>query len=97
MKFITEAEYEQLQPYLDEQNRVTTWPSKRNRKSVQFIVLKYLAAQFEPGATYHEREVNDLLRLHHTFDDPALLRRELFESGLINRTRNGFSYWRNLA
>ena len=61
----------------------------------QQIVLKYLATQFELGVLYTEREVNALLNQDHTFGDPALLRRELFERGLVDRVPNGSAYWLN--
>lgn len=34
-----------------------------------------------------------VLNQHHTFADPALLRREMFERKLINRKRDGSAYW----
>ncbi|HEY9647118.1 MAG TPA: DUF2087 domain-containing protein [Chroococcidiopsis sp.] len=82
-----------LKPYLDAQGRITQWPSKRNRSRVQTLVLWYLAEKFVPGITYTEQQVNAILNQHHTFNDPALLRRELFDHGLINRARNGSAYW----
>ncbi|MDM9384989.1 DUF2087 domain-containing protein [Chlorogloeopsis sp. ULAP01] len=85
----------ELKSYLDEQGRVKEWPSKRNRGKFQKLVLEYLATKFEPGATYTEKQVNALLNRYHTFNDPALLRRELFESKLINRMRDGSAYWCN--
>ncbi len=86
-------DFKELQPYLDEQGRVTRWPSKRNRARVQTLVLWYLASKFSTGVAYTEREVNSLLNQHHTFQDPALLRRELYEHGLIQRKRDGSAYW----
>jgi hypothetical protein len=86
-------DFTELKPYLDQQERVIRWPSKRNRARVQTLVLWYLASKFTEGVTYSEKEVNALLNRHHTFGDPALLRRELFEHGLIQRQRNGSAYW----
>jgi len=80
-----------LRNYLDEDGRVLVYPSKRRGKQ---LVLAYLAEKFEPGRRYSEREVNDLLRAHHTFEDWALLRRDLFEMGFLRRTRDGSAYWR---
>jgi hypothetical protein len=81
---------DELKTYLDSEGRLTQWPSKR---SIQQVALDYLAEKFEPGRTYAEREVNDLLKQWHTFEDWALLRRELFERGLLNRKRDGTEYW----
>ncbi|HEY9762534.1 MAG TPA: DUF2087 domain-containing protein [Trichocoleus sp.] len=83
----------ELKHYLDEQGRLKTWPSKRRKGQTQQIALEYLATKFEPGVFYNEREVNTLLNQHHTFGDPALLRRELFDRGLVDRVRDGSAYW----
>lgn len=76
--------------YLDERGRVAVYPSKRQAK---LVVLRHLATFFEAGRQYSEAEVNDLLRDHHTFEDWALLRRDLFENGLLRRNRDGSVYW----
>jgi hypothetical protein len=83
----------ELENYLDDAGRVTNWPSKRHRVK-QRLVLKYLALKFDPTVTYTEKEVNALLRRYHCFNDPALLRRELFEAGWLDRKLNGSAYWR---
>jgi hypothetical protein len=85
---------EELKNYLDEQERVTEWPSKRNKGKFQLLVLQYLASKLAPGATYTEKEVNTLLNQYHTFNDSALLRREMVERRLIERLRDGSAYWR---
>jgi len=79
-----------LDRYLDGSGRLTVYPSRSSRKR---LVLAFLAAQFERGREYSEREVNAILRQHHTFDDPALLRRELFDRGYLDRTPDGARYW----
>ena len=88
MDYITE-----LQNYLDDQNRLKNWPSKRNKGRFQQLALEYLATKLEPDIYYSEREVNALLNHHHTFEDPALLRRELFDRGLLDRVKSGAAYW----
>ena len=50
--------------------------------------------KFEFGRTYRELEVNAILKGWHGFSDWALLRRELFERRLLDRTPNGLSYTR---
>jgi hypothetical protein len=92
MDFISDLKPE-LKPYLDEQGRLTAWPSKRNKGRVRQLALSYLASKFECGFLYSERDVNALLREYHTFEDPALLRRELFDRGLLDRVPNGSAYW----
>ena len=80
-----------LQQYLDSSGRVTRWPG-RKKKQDQQIVLDYLAAQFSPGKTYNEQEVNAILKQFHTFEDWAMLRRELYERGYMQRTPDGTEY-----
>jgi hypothetical protein len=81
----------ELQNHLDNEGRLTAWPSKR---SLQLLALNYLATKLEPRRVYVEKEINALLNSWHTFGDPALLRRELYERGLLNRQKNGAEYWR---
>ncbi len=54
------------------------------------VVLDWLAARFEPGKTYPERDVNLLLGMVH--EDVAALRRYLVDEEFLER-RDGF-YWR---
>ena len=83
-------DFEQLKNHLDVEGRLKWWPSKRSK---QLVALDYLATKFEPGKTYSESEVNYLLNQWHTFGDPALLRRELFDDALLNRQLDGTEYW----
>jgi chloramphenicol O-acetyltransferase type A len=76
--------------YLDEEGRITVWPSKRSRK---LAVLRYLVSKFDIGTEYAQAEVNEILERSHTFGDAPLLRRELFECRLLDRTRDGSRYW----
>ena len=87
---------EVLKNYLDNQGRLQAWPSRRNKGQFQQWALEYLVSQFEPDLYYTEREVNTLLMQYHTFGDPALLRRELFERGLVDRGKDGPACWLNL-
>ncbi len=58
----------------------------------QRVILGYLAAAFEPGVNYTEKEVNTLLRRFHA--DTAALRRALVDAGLLARESDGSRYWR---
>ena len=82
---------EDLQQFLDDNGRVTRWPKKRKEKD---IILAYLAEKIGTHREYTEFEINEILKQFHTFDDWALLRRELYEAGLLNRTKDGSTYWR---
>jgi hypothetical protein len=68
--------------------RLVIMPSKRSKL---LLVLDHLAQEFEPGRTYAEREVNDVLGGYH--DDFAALRRYLVDEGYL--TREGGVYWRS--
>jgi hypothetical protein len=81
----------ELKNHLDNEGRLIRWPSRRE---LQHLALDYLATKLETGRNYSEREVNILLNSWHTFGDPALLRRELYERGLLNRQHDGTEYWR---
>ncbi|MBV9870235.1 MAG: DUF2087 domain-containing protein [Frankiaceae bacterium] len=67
--------------------RLTQIPAVRSKR---LVVLDRLAAEFEPGQRYDERQVNDALRVWH--DDVAALRRYLVDEGFLSRDHG--AYWR---
>jgi hypothetical protein len=79
----------ELRPFMDDTGRIKQWPT---RQKVQRMAADYLAARFEPGREYSEREVNELLMDWHTFADWALLRRVLFDWCYIDRESDGTRY-----
>ena len=79
--------------YIDKEGRIIQWPKRKKRK-LQLNILRFMAHQFELDRIYTEREVNDVLKAHHTFEDWALLRRELYELGWMTRELNGTEYRR---
>jgi hypothetical protein len=81
----------QLDNFLDENGRVTVWPSKHANKQ---LILSYLAGKFSRDRTYSEKEINDTLRDWHTFEDWAVLRRSLVDYGYMERKRDGSEYRR---
>lgn len=80
----------EMRPFLDTQGRLRQWPAKQRLRE---MAIAYLATRFEPGTTYREREVNDLLDRWHTFGDRTLLRRYLVDLGYLERERDGSRYW----
>ncbi len=62
-------------------------PASRRKR---WIVLKWLAEQFQEGRRYKESEVNDLIQRRHW--DCATLRRELIGYRML--AREGGVYWR---
>ena len=56
-----------LKNFLDGENRLKAFPSKRK---LQLCAVRYLAEKFEPGRIYTEGEVNGILNLPRP-GDPA--------------------------
>jgi hypothetical protein len=77
-----------LANFLDSSGRLRTIPTKLSKLTV---VLDHLAQEFEPGRTYPEAEVNEMLQRFHP--DFAALRRYLVENGFL--TREDSVYWRS--
>ena len=67
--------------------RIVTMPTKRAKR---LVVLDHVAQSFEPGRTYPESQVNEVLRSFH--EDVAALRRYLVDEGFL--TREAGVYWR---
>ena len=84
----TQGENE-LRNFLDEQGRLKSYPAKRKR---QIYALIYLASKFEQGRLYTEKEVNEVISNWHTFNDWALLRRDLLDSQFLSRKPDGSEY-----
>lgn len=82
-----------LSTYQDAQGRFTQFPGKKQKKK-QLQMLYYLGDFFKTGRQYSEPEVNDILNVHHTFGDPASLRRLMFGQGILGRTIDGKAYWK---
>lgn len=78
-----------LQSFLDENGRLTAYPSKRKMK---LYALIYIAEKIEKDMVYTEKEINSLLDKWHTFNDPATLRRELYTHRFIDRDSYGKEY-----
>jgi predicted transcriptional regulator len=81
-----------VKDYLLPDGRLKTIPSQRKKL---MVILRFLANAFEPGTTYTEKQVNEILAGFH--DDTASLRRELISANLMKRDTNGTRYWRTEA
>jgi len=77
-----------LRNFLTPHGRLHTIPT---RHAKLLVVLDHLAQQFEPGRTYDEREVNEILTRFHP--DVAALRRYLVDDQFL--TREDSVYWRS--
>lgn len=76
-----------LARFLTEDGRLAVMPTKRSKR---LLVLDHVSQRFEPGRTYAEAEVSELLAQFH--DDYAALRRYLVDEQFLARDSN--VYWR---
>lgn len=79
-----------IKNFLDN-DKVKLWPSKNVAKE---MVRSYIAGYIQTGRKYTEKEINVLIDQYHTFGDPALIRRELCDHGLLKRDNYGREYWK---
>lgn len=81
-----------LRTIKDKNGIIIRWPVKKIEKKA---VLDYLITKFDKNKQYKEIEINFILKKWHSFNDHALLRRELYDNFYLNRTNDGSSYWVN--
>lgn len=68
--------------------RLKSIPSQQKKLDV---ILRHVAASFEPGRQYTEKEVNEILSRYH--QDTAMLRRGLVDFKYMVREVGGARYW----
>ena len=76
---------------INEFDEIIRWPKK---PSVKKIVINWLSNKFNCEIKYSEKEVNEILDRHHSFNDIALLRRELISRKYLSRKDDGSEYWK---
>ena len=76
---------------INEFDEIIRWPQK---PSVKKIVINWLSNKFNSEIKYSEKEVNEILDRHHSFNDSALLRRELISRKFLSRKDDGSEYWK---
>ena len=62
--------------------------------SVKQRVINWLSNKFNGEIKYSEKEVNEILDRHHSFNDIALLRRELISRKFLSIKDDGSEYWK---
>lgn len=82
----------ELQNFLDKDGGINVWPKKHKAKR---MILDHLATFFEREIIYSENEVNGIITKHHSFENIALLRRELIEKRILQRERDCSKYWKS--
>lgn len=73
----------------DARGRLVRWPHKY---SVQRLAMWVLWTHFDGKRVYTEREVNEVLKLWHTWGDHVTLRRELINHRLLTRKSDCSEY-----
>jgi len=76
---------------INEFDEIIRWPKKPPDKK---IVINWLSNKFNGEIKYSEKEVKKILDRHHSFNDIALLRRELISRKFLSRKDDGSEYWK---
>jgi len=80
-----------LMRYFDADGQLVNWPSK---SSLQEACLWVMWSRLPARKKLTEDELNRQIQANHLFGDYALIRRQLFELGLVSRTADGREYKR---
>ena len=81
---------DKIKRFLDDEGRLKAYPAKHKQK---VFALYYLASKFTYGVHYTEKEINQILKAWHSFDDWVMLRRDLYDFCFLGREPNGSVYW----
>lgn len=79
----------EIQNFLDQEGRLKQFPARRKMK---LEALAYIAQKLDSNREYTEKQFNEALCEWHTFNDPATLRRELYNNRFVNRSNDGKVY-----
>ncbi|MCQ6559522.1 DUF2087 domain-containing protein [Paenibacillus mendelii] len=71
---------------------LTGLPRKQKHK---VALLRHIAAGFEKGIRYEEREINEIL-MRFSDEEYVTLRRHLIDYGFLGREDDGRAYWLNI-
>ena len=91
---ITKTEKQKvIETYFNMEGGLTleSFPKKQKRK---IVILEKIAAEFEKGRRYSEKEINAVLK--PIYPDFVTIRRYLIEYGFLARTKDGSEYWLTL-
>ena len=76
---------------INEFDEIIRWPKKPSDIK---IVINWLSNKFNGEIKYSEKEVIEIIDRHHSFNDVALLRRELISRKFLSRKDDGSEYWK---
>ena len=83
-----------MKQFIDEFDMIVSWPKKPVDKKK---VISWLSEKFKSNREYSEKEINQIIEKHHSFNDTPLLRRELVSNKLLSRKDDGSIYWKNIS
>lgn len=72
--------------------KISRWPAKRK---YQVMLVNHLQTKMPQTGEYSEKEINEIIKNQITLEDFVMLRRELVDSGALNRTPDGRIYTPN--
>ena len=75
---------------INEFDEIIRWPKKPSDKK---IIINWFSNKFNVEIKYSKKEVNEIIGRHHSFNDIALLRRELISRKFLSRKVDGTEYW----
>lgn len=81
---------ESIAKLLDTAGAITRWPKKQEEREE---CLKYLASKFEKEMKYSEMQVNTIIKQWHKFNDHPMLRRDMVNANILDRSPDGREYW----
>ena len=76
---------------IDSDGRIRRWPKSPADKD---SVVRFIASKFQTDNQYSEPQVNNIIGQYHSFNDIALLRRELVSRKFFCREDDGSIYWK---
>ena len=76
---------------INELEQIVYWPKKPVDKE---NVIQFLATKFDTDKKYSEKEINQVIKQFHLFNDIPLLRRELISRKHLSRKDDGSEYWK---
>ncbi len=74
---------------ISENRTIKQWPSKSLLKQMALI---YIWSKLDQDRTYTSKEISEAIDSMIEFGDFALIRRELFDRGYLDRTADGREY-----
>ncbi len=88
---VDQALVDKVVRHFDAAGRMLRWPARDKQAG---LCLWVLWSRLPAGAVFSEREISAVLDGWHVFGDHALLRRALYDFGMVDRTRDGRAYRR---